>query len=566
MAEEKVLVIDDRIDNIRFLREYVLEPHGYQVIEAQNGLDGLKLAMDADNPPDLIISDIMMPKMGGLELLERLRQEGIDTPAILMTFHGSEETAVQAFRLGAQNYIIKPFAIDEMLTAVDRALAESRLRQERDQLTQTLLTVNQQLQSRLEELRFLYGIGRSVTSLQDLEPILNRIVEAAVYLTKAEEGSLMLLDRDSGELYLRAACNIGEKKARSFRAKVNDSIAGQVVRTGRPVMIGGINRDDSFKVMTGYFVKALLNVPLKVGEDVIGVLAINNKMTVRGFDQNHLHSLTALANYASIAIENARLYAKLSTEANEAELSSRILEDEIEARNTELQQLNLQLLKTEKLAALGYMASGIATAIDTPISHIMNNLQRLTESATPVDRPLVTSLAKEAFYCRKVIQNLLDFSGQRQYRPERVAINKIIKQVWSNYVKDNPNDSVKVVPQLDPNVPSVLVDRSQIQQAILYLVKHAYLAMPEGGIFRIVSRMQDNRVLIIMSNTGEGFLPTDLQHIFDPFYETNTQKFGMELSITHGIIARHKGSITVQSEKGLGTTFVIALPKAPEEE
>ena len=197
-----------------------------------------------------------MPKMGGLELLESLREQEIDIPIILMTFHGSEGTAVRAFRLGARDYIIKPFAIDEMLHAIDRALTESRLRQERDSLTQTVLKVNQQLENRVQELRFLYGIGRSVTSLQDLQQILNRIVEAAVYLTGAEEGSLML--------YLRAARGLNEKRAKSFRVKIQDSIVGQVVRTGRPVMIGGQNRDDSFKVTTGYFVKALLNVPLKM--------------------------------------------------------------------------------------------------------------------------------------------------------------------------------------------------------------------------------------------------------------------------------------------------------------
>jgi signal transduction histidine kinase/CheY-like chemotaxis protein len=557
VSGETVLVIDDRGDNRKFLREYILEPNGFKTIEASNGLDGLDIALNTHL--DLIVSDIMMPKMGGLELLETLRQRGVGIPTILMTFHGSEETAVKAFRLGAQNYIIKPFAIEEMLTAVDRALIESRLRQERDQLTQTLLDVNQQLESRLEELRFLYGIGRSVTSLQDLEPILNRIVEAAVYLTKAEEGSLMLIDDVSGDLYLRAACNIGDKRARSFRVKVNDSLAGQVVRTGRPVMIGGANQDDSFKVMTGYFVKALLNVPLKVGDQVIGVLAINNKSEVKGFSQGHLHSLTALANYASIAIENARLYAKITTESQE---SNRELEDAIEARNTELEQLNLQLLKTEKLAALGYMAAGIAKAIDRPINIIIDNLQNMSEIVTAQDdHKLVESLSKEAYHCRKITRNLLDFSGQREYRPEKVDINKVIKQTWSNYVKDNRNDKVKVHPQLSPKMPDILIDRSQMQQALLYLIRNAYRAMPDGGTFRIVSRHVDSEVQIILSNTGAGMSQQDLQHVFDPFYETEKRTYGLELSIVHGIIARHKGKVDVESQPGRGTTFIIRLPQ-----
>src|SRR5262245_28628665 len=232
------------------------------MLQARNGAEALEFVQA--QKVDLIISDLVMPKMGGLELLESLRDKKLNIPVILMTFHGSEGTAVRAFRLGARDYIIKPFAIDEMLGAVDRALTEVRLRGERDKLTQTVLKINQQLENRVQELRFLYGIGRSVTSLQDLETILNRIVEAAVYLTEGEEGSLMLIDQDTGDLYLRAARGLNDKHAKSFRVKMQDSIAGQVVRTGRPVMIGGVNQDDSFRVKTGYFVKALLNVPLKV--------------------------------------------------------------------------------------------------------------------------------------------------------------------------------------------------------------------------------------------------------------------------------------------------------------
>ena len=124
MAGETVLAVDDREDSLKFLREYVLEPNGYHMIEARNGVDALEITLS--QKVDLIISDLVMPRMGGLELLESLREKGLDTPAILMTFHGSEGTAVRAFRLGARDYIIKPFAIEEMLGAIDRALIRSR--------------------------------------------------------------------------------------------------------------------------------------------------------------------------------------------------------------------------------------------------------------------------------------------------------------------------------------------------------------------------------------------------------------------------------------------------------
>lgn len=562
MAGETVLAVDDREDSLKFLREYVLEPNGYKMIEARNGADALEIILS--QKIDLIISDLVMPRMGGLELLESLREKGLDTPAILMTFHGSEGTAVRAFRLGARDYIIKPFAIDEMLGAIDRALTESRLRHERDHLTQTVLRVNQQLENRVQELRFLYGIGRSVTSLQTLEPILNRIVEAAVYLTGAEEGSIMLVDEASGELYLRAARNLGEKHAKTSRLKIQDSIAGQVVRTGRPVMIGGMNQDDSFKVATGYFVKALLNVPLKVTDRVIGVLAVNNQRKVQAFGERHLNLLMALADYASIAIENARLYARLSSTANQAEQSSRELEKAVKSQTSQLQQVNQQLLRAEKAAALGYMAAGVAKEINVPINSILENLREVSQqNLDPKEQlRLVTRAEQEALRCQEIIQNLLDFSGQRNYRPKQTNLNDVVERAWSKYSQENNlNPNVKFMRGFDPHLPHVMADPQQMEQALFYLIRRACEAMPQGGALRIISRTVGSQVQLIVSDTGQGIAPEDMRHIFDPFYESNHHTYGLDLSITYAVIGRHSGQIEVESEPDQGTTFTIHLPR-----
>ncbi|HXV43626.1 MAG TPA: response regulator [Anaerolineae bacterium] len=562
MAGETVLAVDDREDSLKFLREYVLEPNGYRMIEARNGADALEITLN--QKVDLIISDLVMPRMGGLELLESLREKGLDTPAILMTFHGSEGTAVRAFRLGARDYIIKPFAIEEMLGAIDRALSESRLRQERDQLTQTVLKVNQQLENRVQELRFLYGVGRSVTSLQNLEQVLNRIVEASVYLTGAEEGSIMLVDQASGELYLRAARGMGEKNAKTSRLKIQDSIAGQVVRTGRPVMIGGMNQDDSFKVTTGYFVKALLNVPLKVTDRVIGVLAVNNKTNVRAFSERHLNLLLALADYASIAIENARLYARLSSNVDQAEQSSRELERAVKISTSQLQQINQQLLKTEKVAALGYMAAGVAKEINTPINTILENLHDFkSRNEGETDQlEFISTLEQEALRCQQIIQSLLDFSGQSNYKPSTANLNDVIEMAWSKYSNENSvNHTIKFVRGFDPHLPHVSVDPQQMEQAIFYLIRNAYEAMPQGGALRITSRAVGPEVQVIVSDTGQGISPEDMRHIFDPFYETDDHAYGLGLSITYAVIGRHNGKIEVESEPGQGTTFTIHLPR-----
>ena len=561
MAGETVLAVDDRDDSLKFLQEYVLEPNGYKMLQARNGVQALQIIQE--QKIDLIISDLVMPQMGGLELLESLREKGLDIPAILMTFHGSEGTAVRAFRLGARDYIMKPFAIDEMLNAIDRALTESRLRQERDRLTQTVLKVNQQLESRVQELRFLYGIGRSVTSLRNLEEILNRIVEAAVYMTEADEGSLMLIDPASGELYLRAARGMGDKASKSFRMKINDSIAGQVVRTGKPVMIGGVNEDDSFKLMTGYFVKALLNVPLKAAGRVMGVLAVNNRDTVKAFSDRHLNLLMALADYASISIQNAQLYAKLTSDVNKAEQSSREYEKQVADRTTELEEANRQLLRSEKLTALGYMAAGVAQEISAPINAILDHLRQLASriELTPDNRQLLMALDKETRRCRQITQSLLDFAGQRQYQLVETNLNDLIETAWSKYCEGGANDKVEFMRGFDPQLPLIPVDGKQIEQAVFYLIRNAGQAMPAGGSLRITTRAVGSEIQIIVNDSGEGLSPKDLQHIFDPFYKTSRQTYGLELSITYAVIKRHQGTIDVESAPGQGTTFTIHLPK-----
>lgn len=563
MAGETVLAVDDREDSLRFLREYVLESNGYNMLEAENGLDALQIALS--QKIDLIISDLVMPKMGGLELLESLREKGIDTPAILMTFHGSEGTAVRAFRLGARDYIIKPFAIDEMLNAIDRALSESRLRHERDELTQTVLRVNRQLEHRVQELRFLYGIGRSVTSLQNLEQVLNRIVEASVYLTGAEEGSIMLLDQASGELFLRATRGMGEKNAKSFRLKIQDSIAGQVVRTGRPVMVGGINRDDSFKVTTGYFVKALLNVPIKVTDRVIGVLAVNNKTHVRPFSERHLSLLTALSDYASVAIENARLYKRLTVQADQTEQENRELAQAVKDRTSELQQVNKQLIKSEKLAALGYMAAGLAKEINTPINAMLEKLQHFSQRVDPLSESLqVTTLLKqEVLRCQHIIQSLLDFSGQGPQQFQQANLNDIIESAWTNYSQEHPlKNGVRFIKGLDPRLPDVSIDPQQMGQALFYLIKNTYETIPPGGRLQIISRSVGSEVQVIFSDTGPGISQEDMHYIFDPFYEIGDHAYGLGLSIAQAVVSRHSGKIEVESQPGQGTTFTIRLPRA----
>jgi len=116
----KVLIIEDRRENIVFLANNILKPKGFDVITAMDGETGLRKALE--ETPDIIITDLKLPKMRGLDILADLQDRGSTIPAIVMTFHGSEETAIKAFRLGAKDYLIKPFQVDDVEAALERAV------------------------------------------------------------------------------------------------------------------------------------------------------------------------------------------------------------------------------------------------------------------------------------------------------------------------------------------------------------------------------------------------------------------------------------------------------------
>ncbi len=166
--------------------------------------------------------------------------------------------------------------------------------------------INRRLSQRVQEFNVLHGLGRVVTSLDDLEPLLNRIVEAAVFVTKAEEGFVLLLDEDSQELYLRAGKGLGEKLARGFRLKSTDSTVWNVVRTGKAGLISSADESQQVKIKTGFLVKMAVHVPLKLRNEVIGVLSVDNRVKRQDFTTGDVHLLGALADYAAVAIDNAQ--------------------------------------------------------------------------------------------------------------------------------------------------------------------------------------------------------------------------------------------------------------------
>jgi hypothetical protein len=156
-----------------------------------------------------------------------------------------------------------------------------------------------------EKLRILHGLGMAIASAMELEQVLTRIVEAAVFITQAEEGSLLLLDEETQELNLRAQKGLGDRYARDFRIRVDDSLAGEVLQSGKPRRLA--SSEGAVKVVTGYLVNSILYVPVGIKGQVTGVLVVDNQASQRPFTEGDENLLLVLAGYAAIALENARL-------------------------------------------------------------------------------------------------------------------------------------------------------------------------------------------------------------------------------------------------------------------
>ncbi len=227
------------------------------MVSVGDGLSALTLIRELQ--PDLVLTDEHMPNLKGLDLIRRVKRDLPMLPVILMTAEGSETLAVEALRAGASDYLVKPFDAEHLLAAVGRAMTVGRRGQDVLKAQAESRAGAQSLERRLHELEALAHIGRTVTAMLDLDQVLTTVVELAVGLTEAEEGSLLLLDEESGELTMRASMNFDDEFARTFRLKVEDSLAGQVIASGQPVIL-----DESApqKIKTSYLVHSLLYVPL----------------------------------------------------------------------------------------------------------------------------------------------------------------------------------------------------------------------------------------------------------------------------------------------------------------
>jgi len=289
------------------LTEEIFAPAGSRVTRLPDW--GMVERFIRDDPPQLAIVSDKIEGQDALILAANLAQNNPLIPVILLPEVHSEQLLRTALHLGFAGYLERPLLADKVQEAIRLALQRRHNWQahERKSIQQN----RQSLQKKFADLDAIAQIGRKVTAALDLDSVLTNIVEAAVNLSGAEEGSLLLPDEETGELYIRASRNFQDDFVKTFRLPIRDSLVWQVLRSGQPLVI---DEKKPKKIKTAYLVHSLVYVPIMQKERVIGVLEIDNRKGGKSFTDYHITLLKALADYAAIALENTRLYTQSENE------------------------------------------------------------------------------------------------------------------------------------------------------------------------------------------------------------------------------------------------------------
>lgn len=304
MAENPIVVVCSDDDAVNSNFNSALAPYGFELSFVENPRALFEVVRKIE--PQLIIACLSDKDA---DILNYLTALDLHVPVVAVLEPHQTMIDRSLLRTGVVDFIELPAKAEDIIGTIHRVLKRGTDMVQHRQVLSDLEKANQALQRRLHDFEMLLKVARSITVLMDGDAVLNRITEAAVYMTGAEEGYILLLDELSGRLQLRAAQNLGEKHARGFNIDINDSIAGQVIQSGKPVMLGGdVSR--AFKVKTGLLVKSLLNVPLMVNGQIIGVLGVDNQASAKEFSIHHLQQLSHLAGIAATTINNTRQYSE----------------------------------------------------------------------------------------------------------------------------------------------------------------------------------------------------------------------------------------------------------------
>ena len=252
---------------------------------------------------------------------------------------------------------------------------------------------------------------------------------------------------------------------------------------------------------------------------------------------------------------------------------NRSLEHKVQVRTAELEEKNRllvqtreELLRVEKLAAIGELAAGVAHEINNPMAIIRGNTE-LLQLSVPEDasnREEVDTIFQQVKRVERIVSNLLKFARREQMEHGAVRLNELLHEIVGQIGHQVSLKGIEVVEQYSERVAMVEGDGDQLRQVFTNLVLNAVQAMPDGGVLTLRSQPVQSGDLyeVKVADTGVGIALENLRQVFNPFYTTKANGTGLGLSVSYGIVREHGGSIDVESVPGIGSTFSVLLPRS----
>ena len=295
MQEEKILIIDDE-EYILSLSKEILSKDKYHVKTASNGIDGLKLF--EKEPFDLILTDVKMPGMDGLDVTRQIRVNNKGIPVVVITGHGTLDIAIKALRVGAQGFIMKPFTPAELRASVADALEKTRL------LAENI---------RMRTLMPLFEVSKEIIGEVDPERLMRLIVNFAVHEVRADKVFLALRNEKTEKLEIKEQHNLSHDSLRQFEEKDGDIILNHITENTKPFLFSlGMQQPVALEsINETEHLSSGICIPLEVRSHFIGILYIGRMSKEQPFTPSEVELLSVLGDHTAAAIENARLYGKL---------------------------------------------------------------------------------------------------------------------------------------------------------------------------------------------------------------------------------------------------------------
>jgi signal transduction histidine kinase len=407
----------------------------------------------------------------------------------------------------------------------------------------------EQLRLKVHLFESLASVSRTINSTLNLDEALRAITREACELMHARMCSLMMIDESREWLDLRASYGAGDAYIKKPRLSVAESLLGVVARRKKPLQVANVQtsgRYQNVNVARQQGLVSLLSVPLLFAGQAIGTL---NVYTGRpyNFSNEEIKILSALAELSAIAIEKARLYERIV-------------------------DVEEQLRQNEKLSALGLLAAEVAHEIRNPLT-VMKLLYHSLDLKFPAGDPRAKDtriIEAKIEHLNKIVEQILDFARTTEPKLAPVNLNELVDELGLLVRHKLANQNVQLVRDLQPDLPLVMGDAPQLEQAFLNLILNAAEAMPEGGTLTIKSQemrlphtsAQPTHVVMEFKDTGKGMSAELQKRAFTAVLSTTKAKgTGLGLAIVGRIIETHRGTIQIKSKMGRGTSIIIALPK-----